>query len=101
MNRDRMAVRIPRGMKLVNLLLGSWTTVILLFLYLPIAILIVYSFNLSKTNIRWEGFTTSWYAKMFHDTPLVASLNESLLIACIVTVISVILGALGAWLLYR
>lgn len=96
-----MAVRIPRGMKLVNLLLGSWTSLVLLFLYLPIAVLIVYSFNVSKSNIRWEGFTFQWYSHVFHDTQLIAALNTSLLIASIVTVLSVILGTLGAWLLYR
>jgi len=96
-----MALRVPRGMKLVNLLLGSWTTVIMLFLYLPIVILIVYSFNKSKSNIHWEGFTFDWYGMMFRDKPLITALNISLLIACIVTVLSVLLGTIGAWLLYR
>jgi len=96
-----MTLRIPRGMKLVNLLLGSWTTVIMVFLYLPIVILIVYSFNTSRSNIHWEGFTFDWYHKMWHDTPLIDSVKVSLIIASIVTVLSVVLGTLGAWLLYR
>ncbi len=125
-----MAVRIPRGMKLVNLLLGSWTSLILLFLYLPILILIVYSFNTSRSNIRWEGFTFEWYSNiglqwyapamswfaksclwyvhLANDPgdlapipPLIAALNNSLLIAAVTTVFSVFLGTIGAWLLYR
>lgn len=91
-------------MKLVNLLLGSWTAVVLLFLYLPIAILILFSFNKSRLNIHWEGFTVEWYGKLFTDPrngPLITALNNSLIIASIVTVFSVLLGTLGAWLLYR
>ncbi len=99
-----MAVRIPRGMKLVNLLLGSWTSVVMLFLYLPIIVLIVYSFNVSRLNVRWEGFTLAWYTRLFTDpknAPLIESLKMSLKIAVVVTVLSVILGTIGAWLLYR
>jgi ABC-type spermidine/putrescine transport system permease subunit II len=45
----------------VNLALGSWAGVVFLFLYLPIAILVLYSFNRSRLNIIWEGFTLHWY----------------------------------------
>lgn len=99
-----MALRVPRGMKLVNLLLGSWTTAIMLFLYLPILILIVYSFNNSKLNVRWQGFTFDWYRRLFTDPknrPLIEALYKSLTIAVVVTVCSVVLGTIGAWLLYR
>ena len=48
------------GMRLVNMLLGSWTGFVLLFLYLPIVLLIVYSFNDSKYSVVWEGFTFKW-----------------------------------------
>lgn len=99
------------GMKLVNTLLGGWTGFILLFLYLPIVLLIVYSFNDSKYSVVWEGFTFKWYSQLGTDfsqhmsderrSPLIGSLNNSLIIAGITTVLSVILGTAGAWLLYR
>jgi spermidine/putrescine transport system permease protein len=96
-----MVIRRPRGMKLVQVLLGSWTGVVMLFLYLPIVILIVYSFNDSRLNVRWSGFTLDWYSKMAADTVLIQSVKTSVIIALITTGLSVILGTLGAWLLYR
>ena len=44
-------------MKLARRLLGAWTRLVLIFFYLPIAILIGFSFNTSRLNIVWEGFT--------------------------------------------
>lgn len=99
------------GMRLVNLLLGGWSGLVFLFLYLPIVLLIVYSFNSSKMAIVWEGFSFKWYQALGHEfvdhvsgtkrSPLVESAINSVIIASIVTVFSVILGTAGAWLLYR
>lgn len=88
-------------MKVVNLLLGAWTLLVMVFFYVPIAILIGFSFNTSRLNILWEGFTLKWYAAIWHDAVLVQSLNNSLIVAVITTVLSVVLGTGGAWLLYR
>ena len=96
-----MPIRVPSGMKLVNLLLGSWTALVFLFLYLPIALLVIYSFNTSRLNIQWEGFTWQWYEQMWENWALIRSLRNSLIVAAWTTVISVILGTAGAWLLYR
>lgn len=106
-----MGLKKLSGMRLVNLLLGSWTGLILIFLYLPILLLIIYSFNDSKFSVVWEGFTFKWYSQLGTEfsrhmsderrSPLIASLNNSLIIAGITTVLSVILGTAGAWLLYR
>jgi len=88
-------------MKLLNSLLGAWTALVLLFFYLPIVILIGFSFNTSRLNIIWEGFTLEWYGAIWRDSVLVSSLNNSLLVAVASTVVSVVLGTAGAWLLYR
>jgi spermidine/putrescine transport system permease protein len=88
-------------MKLVNWSLGIWTALVMVFFYLPIAILIGFSFNTSRLNIVWEGFTLEWYAAIWRDAVLVRSLNNSLIVAAITTVASVVLGTGGAWLLYR
>ncbi len=82
-------------------LLGSWTALVMVFLYLPIAILIGFSFNTSRLNILWEGFTLQWYSEVWHDKVLVRSLQNSLYVAAITTVLSVALGTAGAWLLHR
>lgn len=88
-------------MKLVNWSLGIWTALVMVFFYLPIAILIGFSFNTSRLNIVWEGFTLEWYAAIWRDGVLVRSLNNSLIVAAVATVVSVALGTAGAWMLYR
>jgi spermidine/putrescine transport system permease protein len=88
-------------MKRVNFMLGTWTAAVLAFLYLPIFVLVIYSFNKSRLNILWEGFTLQWYGAIWHDTVLVESLKNSLFVAFWTTLISVPLGTAGAWLLYR
>jgi spermidine/putrescine transport system permease protein len=95
------AFRIPRGLRALNLFLGSWTFAVFVFLYVPIALLIVYSFNTSRLNVQWEGFTTDWYRSLWDDAVLIGSLKNSLIIAGVTTAISVVLGTLGAWLLHK
>jgi len=85
----------------MNLLLGSWTGLVLAFLYIPIILLVIFSFNDSQMNLHWEGFTTKWYVKMANDTPLMEGLKNSLVIAAITTALSVVIGTIGAWLLHR
>jgi spermidine/putrescine transport system permease protein len=106
-----MRFRLPSGIKLTDTLLRSWTVFILLFLYLPILLLVVYSFNNSKLNVVWEGFTFKWYRQLWDEaalhladerrSPLIESMNNSLVIAAFTTAFSVMLGTAGAWLLYR
>ena len=88
-------------MNLVRRLLATWTGFVFLFFYLPIAILVLFSFNESKLNIVWTGFTFDWYAALWTDTVLVRTLKNSLIVATATTAISVVLGTAGAWLLYR
>ena len=88
-------------MKRISWLLGLWTALVMVFFYLPIAILIGFSFNTSRLNILWEGFTLDWYAAIWRDRVLVDALNNSLIVAAITTVLAVALGTGGAWLLYR
>jgi spermidine/putrescine transport system permease protein len=81
--------------------LAGWTAAVFVFLYLPILVLVGYSFNTSKLNIVWEGFTFRWYGALFDHTPLIRALKNSLVIAVAATVSSVVLGTTGAWLLHR
>jgi spermidine/putrescine transport system permease protein len=85
----------------VRRLFATWTGFVFLFFYLPIAILVLFSFNQSKLNIVWTGFTLEWYAALWRDTVLVRTLQNSLIVATATTVLSVALGTAGGWLLYR
>jgi spermidine/putrescine transport system permease protein len=78
-----------------------YLTSVYLFLYVPILILIIYSFNDSKYSTNWQGFTLKWYAQLFTDSPLKDALVNSIIIALASSVIATILGTLGALAFYR
>jgi spermidine/putrescine transport system permease protein len=88
-------------MKLAHRLLAAWTGLVFLFFYLPIAVLVLFSFNQSKLNVVWTGFTLDWYAKLWNDTVLIRALQNSLIVAGGGTAISLVLGTAGGWLLHR
>ncbi len=72
-----------------------------LFLYIPIATLILYSFNESRVNVGWVGFTLKWYKVLFTDKQLMIAALNSLIIAVISSVVSVILGTLAGVALHK
>lgn len=75
--------------------------VTLFFLYAPILGLIVFSFNDSRRNIVWRGFTTDYYVKLFNNDALMLAFGNSLTIALFTTLFSTVLGALTAYVLWR
>jgi len=83
----------------------TWMRLVLLgtfvFLYAPIATLVAFSFNDSKRNIVWRGFTTKYYEKALANEGLIEAFINSITIAVLSTVISAILGAMVAYLLWR
>jgi spermidine/putrescine transport system permease protein len=97
------AKRFPRptGLRLLDWGLGAWTALVFLFLYGPIAVLIGYSFNTSKLNVIWEGFTFRWYGELLRNEPILRTLGNSLVIATVATLLAVLIGTTGAWLLHR
>lgn len=88
-------------MAFINALFGGWTVLVLLFFYIPILFLVVYSFNNSKLNIVWEGFTLKWYTALWENSRLIAALRASLVVAAISTALAVVIGTTSAWLLHR
>ncbi|MBX2879015.1 MAG: ABC transporter permease [Granulosicoccus sp.] len=74
-----------------------------IFLYAPIIVLIIFSFNDSRRggNVIWKGFTTKYYAKALGNEELLLAFANSLTIAIVTTLVSVILGALTAIVLWR
>jgi spermidine/putrescine transport system permease protein len=81
--------------------LAGWTYAVMALLYLPIVLLIVYSFNKSPLSSAWQGATLRWYKAVWADQNLVDAIENSLIVATAATVLSVILGTLAAWLLHR
>lgn len=78
-----------------------YLTCIYLFLYVPILVLIAYSFNDTKYSTNWQGFTWKWYEQLFTDSPLKEALVNSLVIALLSSVAATLLGTLGAFAFYR
>ena len=81
--------------------LHLWIAATFLFLYAPIVILVIFSFNDSKRNIVWRGFTLDYYRKALANPSLIEAFTNSLTIALIATVVSTVLGALTALALWR
>lgn len=74
---------------------------IFIFLYLPIFVLIVFSFNTSKLNIFFEGFTFKWYGELFNNTDLLEAFKNTIIIAFFSTLSSGVIGTLAAVGMYR
>lgn len=88
-------------MKKGRIIKPLYTFFILLFLYLPIAVLIVFSFNQSKLNVMWTGFTFKWYKSLVNNMGILEAVKTSFFVATISTIASVIIGTLGAVGMYR
>lgn len=72
-----------------------------LFLYLPIIILVVFSFNDSRSTAQWSGFSLRWYEEMIQDGQVILALWNSLFVAIVSTLISTVLGTLAAMAMER
>lgn len=72
------------------------TGLIFLFLYAPIFVLIVFSFNDSKSRSVWAGFTLDWYDKLFHDQMILDALYTTLAVSVLASVIATIAGTFAA-----
>jgi len=73
-----------------------YMALIFLFLYLPIGVLIVLSFNDSKTRVEWGGFTLKWYVECFQSETIMTAFATTLQITVISAVVSTIIGTLAA-----
>jgi spermidine/putrescine transport system permease protein len=71
------------------------------YIYFPILILVIFSFNKQKLNIRWEGFTLHWYEVLFKDSNVLLSTRNTLIIAFVSTIVATIIGTLAALALQR
>lgn len=79
-----------------KILSNAYMALIFLFLYLPIVVLVVLSFNDSKTRVAWGGFTLKWYIECFKSEAIMSAFATTLQITVISAVISTIIGTLAA-----
>jgi len=71
------------------------------FLYMPLAVVVLFSFNDSELNASWVGFTTRWYGKLLGDAGMLQAAANSLLIAIISSTIATVLGTMAGIALHR
>jgi len=81
--------------------LQLWLAAVGVFLYAPLVALMVFSFNDSRRNIVWQGFTLKYYEKALNNASLIEAFVNSLTIAAVSTFLSLVLGALAALALWR
>ena len=100
MSDDLQAVN-PRA-RLFRVILSVYGIGIYIFLFAPIAVLILLSFNSSTVvGFPMAGFTTDWYARLVHDNVILGALEKSLIVAFWVTVLSTVIGTMAAFPLVR
>lgn len=77
----------------------SWMLIV--FMYLPIVMLVLQSFNAARFGGDWQGFSLRWYAQLMEHRPIWIATRNSLLVAMVSTLVATVLGTLAAWALNR
>ena len=73
-----------------------YVILLFLFFYLPVGVMVAFSFNTSKANVVWQGFTTKWYLKLMGDSELWGIFGTTVLIAVLTTIFASVVGTMGA-----
>lgn len=84
-----------------GLLLWSAALAVYAFLYLPLAIVVAYSFNDSRLNAEWVGFTLHWYDVLLHDEEMLLAAGNSLFIALVSSLVATLLGTMAGIAMHR
>jgi spermidine/putrescine transport system permease protein len=71
------------------------------FLYAPLVVVVAYSFNDSRLNAEWVGFTLDWYRKLFNNSEMLLAARNSLIIGLVASAVSTVLGTMAGYALYR
>lgn len=80
----------------MHFLKKSYTSLVFAFLYAPILVLIVFSFNNSKSRGSWDGFTLRWYEELFQNSEILTALYYTLTIAVVSAIIATLIGTVAA-----
>lgn len=86
--------RRHREARLPALAIGSASALVYVFFYVPVVVLVLFSFNQARTGGRWAGFTTEWYSALADNDRLITATWNSLFIAIVSTAIAVVLGTM-------
>ena len=81
---------------ILNNIQKFYVILLFIFFYAPVVVMVVFSFNVSKANVVWQGFTTKWYEKLMGDSELWSIFGLTILIAFLTTVFSTLIGTMGA-----
>src|SRR4029077_20662541 len=81
--------------------LAGYAWLVYVFLYAPIAILVVFSFNKGTQTAVWEGVTLDWYRNLLHNDLILASVKNSLIVGVVSTLVATVFGTLVALALGR
>ena len=79
----------------------AYMALVLILMYVPMLLVIIYSFNSSKLSTLWGGFSFEWYAKLFQNTQMAEALKNSLIIATLTSLISGIVGTAAAVSIFK
>jgi spermidine/putrescine transport system permease protein len=82
--------------RLIKITKGAYSALIFAFLYAPIAVLIIFSFNESKSRGSWGGFSLKWYESLLQNSEIMRSLFNTLLIAVLASLIATAIGTAAA-----
>jgi len=90
------APAVTRRRRWTRLILPAYTWVMIVYFSLPILVMIVFGFNDTKgrLNLRWQGFTLTWYRDLFAITALSTALRNSLIIAAVSTAVTTVFGTM-------
>ena len=80
----------------MKILKKAYTYLIFIFLYAPIVVLVVYSFNSTKSRVHWTGFSLKWYAELFRDSEILSALWVTLILGVASAVIATVIGTAAA-----
>ena len=86
---------------MMQALKGSYAGLVYAFLYLPLLLVALFSFNSSKYSLAWKGFTLDWYSRLWHNTALMTAAINSLVLAACTATLATILGTVAAFILHR
>ncbi|MDF2587855.1 MAG: potC [Anaerocolumna sp.] len=90
-----------RKVRIGNVISKIYTYMIYAFLYLPILVVVLFSFNRSKRNIVFEGFTTDWYLKLFKNDSLLHAYGNTLFVGLFSTIIATVIGTLASYGMHK
>jgi spermidine/putrescine transport system permease protein len=84
------------GKRIINGIQKIYVLLLFVFFYAPVGVMVVFSFNTSKANVVWQGFTTKWYEKLMGDSELWGIFGTTVLVALLTTAFATLIGTTGA-----